>query len=182
MQALIKGLLEYSRVGAAHKPARVDCREVLAEALANLSENIVSSGAEITHGEMPEVVADRILLLQVFQNLIANAIKFRAADTPMVRIEAERRDRDTVFSVRDNGIGIPEQHHSQIFQIFRRLHTRDEYPGTGIGLAAVKKIVERHGGRVWVESSPGAGSAFFFSLPARRYPSLLPPDQLPVER
>ncbi|MBA3707477.1 MAG: PAS domain S-box protein [Planctomycetes bacterium] len=173
MQALIKGLLDYSRVGAAHAPGAVDSGAVLADALANLSPKILASGATITQDPLPEVVADRTMLTLVFQNLIANGIKFRGADTPTVHVSCERRDRDCVFSVRDNGIGIDPEHHSNIFQIFRRLHTREEYPGTGIGLAAVKKIVERHGGKVWIESAPGKGSTFLFTIPARRDPSTL---------
>jgi signal transduction histidine kinase len=110
-------------------------------------------------------MADQVQLIQLFQNLISNALKFCGASPPRIHISAVKRDKEWVFSVRDNGIGIPEEHLGDVFELFQRLH-KDKYPGTGIGLSTCKKIVERHGGRIWVESEPGKGSTFYFTLPA----------------
>jgi light-regulated signal transduction histidine kinase (bacteriophytochrome) len=115
---------------------------------------------------MPEVVADPVQLAQVFQNLIGNAIKFHGTEPPRIHVGAQRNGRDWTFSVRDNGIGVDPKYFDRIFQIFQRLHTRKEYSGTGMGLAICKKIVERHGGHIWIESASGKGSTFFFTLPA----------------
>ena len=120
----------------------------------------------MTHEPLPVVPADSVQLTQVFQNLIGNAIKFHGAENPRIDVGAQQRDGEWVFSVRDNGIGIDPKHFSRIFEIFQRLHTRQEYSGTGMGLAICKRIIERHGGRIWVESAPGKGACFFFSLPA----------------
>jgi light-regulated signal transduction histidine kinase (bacteriophytochrome) len=119
----------------------------------------------VTNGELPMVNADRTQLVQVFQNLVGNAIKFRGQEPPRVHVSAVSQGREWVFSVRDNGIGIAKEYHERIFSIFQRLHSREEYPGTGIGLALCKRIVERHGGTIRVESGPGSGSTFFFTLP-----------------
>jgi PAS domain S-box-containing protein len=164
MQALIRGLLDYSRTGISHKPERVGADEALDAALVNLGEAIAAAGAVVRREPLPMVLADRVLLAQVFQNLLGNAIKFSTGG-PEVAVRAEERDEEIVFAVADNGIGIDPAQLDGLFQVFHRLHGRDEYPGTGIGLATVKKIVERHGGGVWVESQPGRGSTFFFSLP-----------------
>ena len=111
------------------------------------------------------VLGDEVQLIQLFQNLVANAIKFRSQESTQIQVSAERRGQEWVFAIKDNGIGIAPEHQERIFSIFQRLHHRSEYPGTGIGLAICKKIVERHGGRIWVESQPGKGSTFYFSIP-----------------
>jgi light-regulated signal transduction histidine kinase (bacteriophytochrome) len=168
MQSLINDLLEFSRVktrGSDLKPT--DCNAVLAETLATMKSRILESGAEVASDTLPPVVADASQLQQVFQNLIANAITFhRDGVSPRVRITARRLNGVVEFSVADNGIGIEAQYFEKIFVIFQRLHSRAKYEGTGIGLPLCKRIVERHGGRIWVESEPGAGSTFFFTLPA----------------
>jgi light-regulated signal transduction histidine kinase (bacteriophytochrome) len=167
MQALINGLLAYSRVstrGGEFKP--VDCEALLDRSLANLQMAIEDCKAVVTHDPMPTVTADELQLGQVFQNLISNALKFHAEQPPHVHISAENKAKEWVFSVRDNGIGIEPQYFQRLFIIFQRLHRQEEYPGTGIGLAVCKKIVERHGGRIWMESEPGRGSAFYFTIPA----------------
>ena len=166
MQRLIQDLLSFSRVGTRGEPLEpTDCNTVLGQARANLQVAIEESGALITNDELPTVLADEAQLIQVFQNLVSNAIKFRGEEPPVIRVSAERQGDDWVFSVRDNGIGMEPQHFDRIFVIFQRLHGREDYPGTGIGLAIAKRIVERHGGRIWVESQPGQGSTFFFTIP-----------------
>jgi len=156
MQSLIEDLLAYSRVGTrAQGFAPADCTAVLGQALANLKAAIEQSGAVVTHDALPVVVHDQSLLVQLFQNLIGNAIKFHVAAPPRVHVSAEQKGGEWVVAVRDNGIGIDPQYAERIFTIFRRLHTNEEYAGTGIGLAICKKIVERRGGRIWVESQPG---------------------------
>jgi PAS domain S-box-containing protein len=168
MSKLIKGLLDYSRAGTDSAAFQAtDCQATLEQALANLQAFIEESGASITHDPLPTVTADASQLTRVFQNLVANSIKFRGDRPPKVHVGAERQDGRSawLFSVRDNGIGIEPQYAERIFIIFQRLHTRDEYPGAGIGLAMCKRIVERHGGRIWVESEPGQGSTFYFTLP-----------------
>jgi PAS domain S-box-containing protein len=169
MQILIRDLLAYARVSTGGgELAPTDCETVLKEALQNLATAIQESGAVITHETLPTVTADPTQLLQVFQNLIGNAIKYRDKRPPKIRIDAEHRAGVWQFAVHDNGIGIDPQYFERIFGIFQRLHTRTEYPGTGIGLAMCEKIIERHGGRIWVASQPGEGSTFFFTLPDRR--------------
>jgi PAS domain S-box-containing protein len=166
MHALINGLLEYSRVGTrGNVPAPAHADAALQEARANLQTLIQESDAVITADPLPTVPADAAQLAHVFQNLMANAIKFRSERTPEIQVGARRQETDWLFWVRDNGIGIDPQYNERIFVIFQRLHTRTKYPGTGIGLAICKRIVERHGGKIWVESQPGQGSTFYFTLP-----------------
>jgi PAS domain S-box-containing protein len=166
MQGLINDLLAYSRVGTRAKGIEpTDCTAVLDQALANLKAAIEKSGAVVTHDPLPTVMADDLQLVQLLQNLIGNAIKFHVEKPPCIHVSAEQKGSEWVFSVRDNGIGIDPQYAERIFVIFQRLHTREEYPGTGIGLAICRKIVERRGGRIWVESQPGIGSTFYFTIP-----------------
>jgi PAS domain S-box-containing protein len=168
MQQLIEDLLQLSRVETKAKPlVPTEAGEVVNDVLRSLETPIREAGATVEVGEMPTVMADAAQLSQVFANLVSNAIKYRRPDVPTgVRITAEREEHFWRFAVADNGIGIEEEYFDRIFVIFQRLHTRDEYSGTGIGLAVVRKIVERHGGRIWVESAPGEGSTFYFTLPA----------------
>jgi PAS domain S-box-containing protein len=166
MRRLINDLLAYSRVGTRGKPPEsVPADAALERALENLQFAIQENRAEITRDPLPTVLVDDVQLAQVFQNLIANAIKFRRKESPRIRIAAEDRGTEWVFSVRDNGIGIEPQYLDRIFIIFQRFHERGKYPGTGIGLALCKKIVLRHGGRIWAESKPDEGSTFYFTLP-----------------
>jgi light-regulated signal transduction histidine kinase (bacteriophytochrome) len=165
MQRMINDLLAYSRVGTRGKPFELtDCQAILDQVLVNLKVAIEEGSAAITQDLLPIVMADESQMAQLFQNLIDNAIKFRGEASPRVHISAEQKEKDWVFSVRDNGIGIDPQYHERIFMIFQRLHDRGEYPGTGMGLAICKKIVERHGGRIWVESELGKGSTFYFTI------------------
>jgi PAS domain S-box-containing protein len=166
LQKLISDLLTYSRVGTRGKPPEpTDTYSALEEAIKNLSATIEESRAVITIDDLPTVHADASQLVQVFQNLLSNAIKFCGKDIPRVHVSAQEQGREWVFFVRDNGIGIDPQYADRVFLIFQRLHTREEYPGTGIGLAMCKRIVERHGGKIWFESEPGKGSTFFFTIP-----------------
>jgi light-regulated signal transduction histidine kinase (bacteriophytochrome) len=168
MQMLISDLLAYSRVGTRPKPfAAVSTDSLIKGVLQSLHRAITDSGATITCDRLPTVAGDDLQLTVFFQNLIGNAIKFRGTDPPEIRISAKRKGDIWIFSVRDNGIGIDPRHHERIFILFQRLHTHDEYEGTGIGLALCKKIVERHGGQIWLESEPGKGSTFFFTISGR---------------
>ncbi|HSW37965.1 MAG TPA: ATP-binding protein [Acidobacteriota bacterium] len=165
MQQLIDDLLSYSRVGSSIAFEPQDTRELLDRALGFLKGSLEASGAGIHAGNLPVVHGDGVLLTQVFQNLIENAIKFRS-DRPLeIHVGARRGADDWLFWVKDNGIGMDREHIERVFVIFKRLHTREQYPGTGIGLAICEKIIERHGGRIWAESEPGRGSTFFFTLP-----------------
>lgn len=173
MQQLINDLLAYSRVGTRGRPLTpVPVEDMLAEVLADLQVAIHESGAVVTHGTLPTVAADATQLRQLLQNLVGNAIKFRGERPPRIQVSAELREHSGakgeaqwLFAVRDTGIGIAPEYRDRIFLIFQRLHTAQEYPGTGIGLALCKRIVERHGGHIWVESEPGQGSVFYFTLP-----------------
>ena len=165
MQTLIDDLLEYSRVGRSRKPFQLtDCNHAVEQALANLQGAIRETQAVVTYSELPAVMGDISQLVQLFQNLVGNSIKYRHDAPPVVHITACKQEKDWLFSVSDNGIGIATQHQARIFQIFQRLHTQKEYSGTGIGLAICQKIVERHGGYIWVESKPDRGSTFYFTV------------------
>jgi light-regulated signal transduction histidine kinase (bacteriophytochrome) len=169
MKQLIEDLLAYSRVGTrgAHF-ATVSAEAALRRALFNLRTGIEEAGAVVTHDVLPSLPADEVQLAQLFQNLIGNALKFRSASVPRIHIAVAEGTDEFTFEVRDNGIGIEPQYYERIFMVFQRLHNKGEYPGTGIGLAICKKVVERHGGRIWVESRPGVGSTFHFTLPKER--------------
>jgi len=166
MQRLINDLLTFSRVGKRGKPFEaVDSNRMLQDVLEDMQFAIEESAATITHDELPTVQADPGQLHQLLLNLLGNAIKFHSAQKPAIHVGARRQDDEWLFSIRDNGIGIPEDQFERIFVIFQRLHSREEYPGTGIGLAVCKRIVERHHGRIWVESELGQGSTFWFTIP-----------------
>jgi len=168
MQRLINDLLEFSRISTRGKPLQpVDVNRVLGAVRGNLSLAIQEVGALVTNDELPTVMADETQLVQLLQNLIGNAIKFHGGERPQVHVSAQAAATEWIFAVRDNGIGIAPEYFERIFVIFQRLHARGEYPGTGIGLAVCRRIVERHGGRIWVESTPGQGSTFFFALSTR---------------
>jgi hypothetical protein len=172
MQERIEGLLEYARVtttGVGFQPTA--CEEAFAEAILSLRKSIEESGAVIGHQSLPVVLADAPQIRNVFHNLIANALSFRSADPPRVVVRAEQSGNEWVFAVQDNGIGMDPKYAGRIFQLFQRLHTRTERPGAGVGLAVVKRIVERHGGRVWVESEPGKGATFYFTIPEEAVPA-----------
>jgi light-regulated signal transduction histidine kinase (bacteriophytochrome) len=166
MQALINDLLEFSRVDRHGKPFEdVDMQDAVETAIKSLAKTIQENNATISHENLPTVRADSSQMTRLFQNLIGNAIKFRSEHKPKIHISANNLDGTCHFSVRDNGIGIEPQYFERIFVIFQRLHTRTEYPGTGIGLSLCKKIVERHGGQIWVKSESGAGTTFHFTIP-----------------
>ena len=167
MQRLIEDLLAFSRVGTKQAPfVLVPLEAALSDALKNLETSVVETAAVITHDPLPEVVADRGQMVQLLQNLIGNALKFKTPGLrPEIHVGAVQDRDEWSFSVRDNGIGLEAQYFDRIFVIFQRLHGRDEYPGTGIGLSICKKIVERHGGRIWLTSEPGKGTTFSFTLP-----------------
>ena len=167
MWKLINDLLTYSRVGIRGKESEsTDSETVLNQSFNDLKVAIEENGAVVTHDPLPTVMVDRSQLGQLFQNLVGNAIKFRGNEPPRVAISASRNGNGWTFSVRDNGVGIAPEYSERIFIIFQRLHSRQKYAGTGIGLAICKKIVERHGGRIWVESEVGKGATFYFTLPA----------------
>jgi PAS domain S-box-containing protein len=168
MQGLIQDLLSYSRAGSSKKAMhRTSCEDALALAVKNLQATIEASNAIVDHDPLPAINTDGAQLIQVFQNLIANAIKYRGAEVPHIHISATRKaGKEWIFSVRDNGMGIEPQYFDRIFVLFQRLHGQKEYQGTGIGLAMCKKIVDRLGGRIWVESELTKGSTFYFALPA----------------
>lgn len=169
MQAIINDLLMLSRVGTRNLAfTRGDSKSSLDRALANLRLVISETGAEIICGTLPVVDADGSQLTQLFQNLIGNALKFHGDHSPLVRIGAEKQDGEWVFYVSDNGIGIAPEHFERIFLMFQRLHGKREYPGTGIGLTICKKIVEKHGGKIWIESVQGKGTTFYFTVPTQQ--------------
>ena len=165
MRGLIDDLLTYSRVSRLGKPFEpTNLESTLDAALKNLKVSIAENGAVVTHDKLPVVMADGGQLVQLLQNLIGNAIKFHGKELPRVHVSAKSQEKDYLFSVKDNGIGIAPEYYNRLFKIFQRLHTREEYPGLGIGLAVCKRIVERHGGRIWIESQVGKGSTIYFTL------------------
>jgi PAS domain S-box-containing protein len=166
MQTMINDLLAYSRVGTKGRPFEpADCNGIIEQTLFNLKFPIEETGAVITHDLLPVIKADASQLVQVFQNLISNAIKFRGERTPEVHISTDKKGGEWIFSVKDNGIGFDPKYADKIFDTFKRLHTAVKYPGSGIGLTICRKIIERHGGRIWAESEPGKGAAFYFTIP-----------------
>ena len=168
MRQLIEDLLEYSRVNSqSNEFENVDIEEVLDSVLSNLSISIVEYDVTISHDNLPTIFGDKNQISQVLQNLIINAIKFHGQKPPKIDVSAKNNGKEWIFAVADNGIGIKSEHQKQIFEVFKRLHTREEYPGTGIGLSIIQKIVHHHGGRIWVESEPGKGSTFYFTIPNR---------------
>jgi signal transduction histidine kinase len=169
MKQLVNDLLAYARVGSStnHLAGEVDCAAAFDQAVANLAAVIGEHRAKISRGPLPTVRGDPTQVVQLFQNLVANAVTYCKDADPVVRAEAVRQNPDWLFSVRDNGIGIDPEYAERIFRIFERLHSKSEHSGTGIGLAICKKIIELHGGSIWVESKPGQGSTFLFTLPAR---------------
>jgi light-regulated signal transduction histidine kinase (bacteriophytochrome) len=165
MQQMIKDLLAYTRAGdQAREFTAVDCEQLLARVEHDLQSAITAQQATITHDPLPTVPGDVVRLKQVFQNLLANALKFRGEAPPRVHVSVQRLNGQWRFGVRDNGIGIAPKQARRLFQVFQRLHPHSAYPGTGIGLAICKKIIEQHGGQIWVESAPEQGATFFFTL------------------
>ena len=168
MQRLINDLLAYSRVDSGGKDfAPTNCETVFDRAIANLKKAIEESSAAVSHDSLPTVMADESQLIQLFQHLIGNAVKFREEEPPGVHVSVEKKENEWLFSVQDNGVGIDPKHFERIFMIFQRLDSEANYHGTGIGLSICRKIVERHGGRIWVNSEPGKGSTFYFTIPIR---------------
>jgi hypothetical protein len=166
MAHLIDGLLEYSKAGEIGRTQEesIDTELALAAALANLQGSIEDTHAVISHDPLPSVPANEVHFVQLFQNIISNALKYRGADPPSIHVSAQQRGGEWHFSIRDNGQGISPEYHAQIFDLFKRLHGQD-HPGSGIGLATCKKIIDQYGGRIWVESQPGSGATFFFTIP-----------------
>jgi signal transduction histidine kinase len=166
MQRLINDILRLSRLGTQAKSMETThCETVLQQALSNLRSSVEDCGAQVTYDPLPVTTADPTQLVQLLQNIIGNAIKFRGKDDPHIHVSAQAKGNEWLLSVSDNGIGIDPEHSDRIFGIFQRLHGRGEYSGTGIGLAICRKIVEGHGGKIWVQSEPGKGATFFFTLP-----------------
>ncbi|KCZ72009.1 PAS domain S-box [Candidatus Methanoperedens nitroreducens] len=167
MQQMIEDLLTYSRVGTSGKPFKpTNCEAVFYQAVANLKMAIEENRAEVTHDPLPTVIVDTSQMIELFQNLISNAIKFRREELPRIHVLAKKQESEWIFSVKDNGIGISPEFMGQLFKIFQREYVA-KYPGTGVGLAICRRIVERHGGRIWAESEPGKGSTFYFTIPVR---------------
>lgn len=168
MKDLIDGLLAYSRISRGQPPKNTSVQAAMETALANLQAGLSQAGAVVTHDPLPTIQADAVQLAQLFQNLLGNAVKFRGDSRPEIHVGARQQEGEWLFWVRDNGIGIDSRFQDRIFMIFQRLHTHHRFPGTGIGLAICKRIVERHGGRIWVESAPGQGSTFYFTISEAR--------------
>jgi PAS domain S-box-containing protein len=167
LRDLLDGLLSYSRINTENKKSeKIDLSKILPSVLANLKVFIKENGAIIEYGDLPVIKGNTIQIIRLFQNLIANSIKYRSEEPPLIKIDAVLQNNEWIFSVKDNGIGIEEEFKDKIFVIFQRLHTRDKYEGEGLGLSVCKRIVEKHGGRIWVKSEEGKGSTFYFTLPA----------------
>jgi signal transduction histidine kinase len=167
LNKMVSDILEYSRVVTRGKDfEEIESREVLESTLKNLAREIEERRAEVTFDELPKVKADGTQLQRIFQNLIVNAVKFNESEIPKVHISSKSNEHEWIFSVKDNGIGINKNQHESIFMLFRRLNP-EIYPGTGSGLSITKRIIDRHGGRIWVESEEGKGSTFFFSIPRK---------------
>ena len=172
MQTLIRDLLSYSRVEARSRTlTQIPFLDIVKDALTLLESPIHDSGGQVTWGPLPEIIGDRSQLVQLVQNLIGNGLTYHGDKPPRIHVSAERGGREWIFSVRDNGIGIEPKYHEQIFEIFKRLHDQKDYPGTGIGLAVCRRVANRHGGRIWVESEPGHGSVFHFTIPEGTEPT-----------
>jgi light-regulated signal transduction histidine kinase (bacteriophytochrome) len=166
MKYLIDDLLAFSRLNTQSREIEIiNLETVLNDVLSNLTVSLEESNAIITHDTLPTILADESQMWQVFQNLILNAIKFHGSNTPIIDIFANRDEKEWIFAVKDNGIGIGKEYQKQIFEVFKRLHTREKYPGSGIGLSISQKIIRRHGGNIWVESELGKGSTFYFTIP-----------------
>ena len=165
MKDLIDDLLEFSRLNSVREFDLIIMEIALEDVLRNLKQTIKESKAQITHDYLPNILGDHIQIVQLLQNLIGNAIKFKGKNHPEIHISAQDQGNEWLFGVNDKGIGIDNYYQKQIFSIFKRLHTREEYPGTGIGLSISKRIVKRHGGQIWVESELGKGSTFYFTIP-----------------
>lgn len=173
MEKMINGLLSYARVETEGREFKwISAEKVFDSAIAGIKNSIEESGAVVTRDAIPDFMGDEVQLSQVFQNLIGNAIKFRAKDPPSIHVSAELNNDEWVFTVRDNSIGIAPENFEKIFGIFKRVYSKTEYPGCGIGLALCKKIVERHGGRIWVKSETGKGSVFYFTIPVAKQPEV----------
>lgn len=164
MRILIQSLLEYSRVNRVKPFGWIDTNELLADVIQTLDSSVKESKATINMDNLPKIYGDQVLINQLFQNLIENAIKFRGAKSPEIIISGIEKNNEYLFSVKDNGIGIKKEHFGRLFVVFQRLHTKEEYPGVGIGLAICKKIVEKHGGKIWIESEMNEGSTFYFTI------------------
>jgi light-regulated signal transduction histidine kinase (bacteriophytochrome) len=173
MSALVQDLLAYARLTTEEeRPVSVALDEDLEAALTHLGQAIVESGASVTHDPMPTLRVDRGQMVRLFQNLVGNAVKYRHRDrAPVIHISAEQKDSEWVISISDNGIGFEPKYASAIFEPFKRLHSATEYPGTGVGLAICRRIVQAHRGRIWADSRPGEGTTFCFTLPAESPPA-----------
>jgi light-regulated signal transduction histidine kinase (bacteriophytochrome) len=167
MERLIHDLLDFSRVDARGTDhfVRTSCGDALDDAIRNMHSLVEDNKAEITVGDLPVVIADPVQITRLFQNLLVNSIRYRSEEPPRIHVDARQRDREWLFSVKDNGIGIEPQYAEKVFGIFKVLQSREKYPGSGMGLAICRKIVSRHEGRIWVESDLGKGATFYFTLP-----------------
>ena len=183
MESLIQGLLDYAATGEGRGGEAVsDCNAALEQVRQDLQQLIETAGASVVYGSLPSVPVNKEQLVQLFSNLISNAIKYQSARRPEIRISATEQEKGWLFSVSDNGIGLDMKYADTIFEMFKRLHTSEQYEGTGIGLALCKAIIQNHGGKIWVESKHGKGATFFFTLPKRTDASLeSPPQRLPAK-